>query len=322
MGRRTNKLSTADLTVQATAEVHELDDFDTALHTFIRDCKIRNLSEHTLKSYRQELKSFRNMLEVQGVDTKPSRITKKVVKDNVILYMMDKLGSKEVSINTRLRTIRTFFNWLTKESFILRSPMEGMSLIKQKKTIIETFSRDQLRLILAQSDKSTFTGVRDYTLMLLLVETGVRAREVCGIRLGDINWQDSVIRIDGKGYKERFVPMQTTMKRQLSKYIAVRGETDTDTLFITVDNTPLSKRRVQEAIALYGRKSNIQNVRCSPHTFRHTFAKMSVQNGADVFALQAVLGHTSLEMVRNYVNLFSSDVFEKHKKFSPVEKLF
>src|SRR5690606_24923411 len=112
------------------------------------------------------------------------------------------------------------------------------------------------------------------------------------------------------------------MKRQLRKYLAVRGELDTPNLFVTIDNTPLTKRQLQERIAKYGRMAGIKNVRCSPHTFRHTFAKMAVQNGADVFALQAVLGHASLEMVRNYVNLFSSDVFESHKKFSPLEKLF
>ncbi|MCY7585928.1 tyrosine-type recombinase/integrase [Bacillus safensis] len=112
------------------------------------------------------------------------------------------------------------------------------------------------------------------------------------------------------------------MKRQLRKYVQIRGDVPNEALFVTIDNTPLTIRQVQNRLRKYGRKANIKNVRCSPHTFRHTFAKMSVQNGADVFALQAVLWHTSLDMVRNYVNLFSSDVMDAHKKFSPVEKLF
>src|SRR5690625_6910135 len=84
----------------------------------------------------------------------------------------------------------------------------------------------------------------------------------------------------------------------------------------------MSRKAVQDRIAKYGRMANITNVRCSPHTFRHTFAKMSIRNGADVFALQKILGHQTLDMVRTYVNLFSTEVAEAHRKFSPMENLY
>nr|WP_230116389.1 tyrosine-type recombinase/integrase [Bacillus velezensis] len=146
--------------------------------------------------------------------------------------------------------------------------------------------------------------------MLLLIETGVRVRELTDISVKDIRWEDSQILINGKGYKERLVPIQSTVKTRLRKYVQIRGDVPNGALFVTIDNTPLTTRQVQNRLSKYGRMANIKNVRCSPHTFRHTFAKMSVQNGADVFALQAVLGHSSLDMVRNYVNLFSSDVMD------------
>lgn len=322
MARRSNKIIVE--TVEETDKKSEVftEDFETSLHMFLRDCKIRNLSEHTLKYYKNELIAFRSILEAQDIPTSPDKITLKILKENVILYMMETLDRKETSINTRLRAIRAFFNYLEKERMISDNPATELSLIKQKKEVIETFSREQLRSILRQPNLETFTGLRDYTLMLFLVETGVRVRELTEISVKDIRWEDSQVLINGKGYKDRLVPIQATTKRQLRKYIAVRGEVANDALFVTIDNTPLTKRQVQERIKKYGRMANIKGVRCSPHTFRHTFAKMSVQNGADVFALQAVLGHTSLEMVRNYVNLFSSDVFESHKRFSPVEKLF
>lgn len=321
IARRRNKIDFDHERNQPKIEI-EPEDFETSLHMFLRDCKIRNLSEHTVKYYRNELIAFRNMLEKQGISTYPEDITLKTLKDHVILYMMEKLNRKESSINTRLRAIRAFFNFLEKEGMITENPVRDLSLLKQKKTVIETFTREQLHAILRQPDQSTFTGFRDYTIMLLLIETGIRARELVSLSVSDIRWEDSQILVDGKGNKERLVPIQTTMKRQLKKYVAVRGDIPSDALFVTIDNTPLSRRQLQTRIQKYGRMANIKNVRCSPHTFRHTFAKMAVQNGADVFSLQAVLGHASLEMVRNYVNLFSTDVYESHKRFSPLEKLF
>ncbi|WP_163538679.1 tyrosine-type recombinase/integrase [Gracilibacillus sp. YIM 98692] len=321
MARRRNKLTSEDLTPQKQAPIYGAEDFESALHLFLRDCKVRNLSEHTVKYYRNELIGFRNMLERQKVDTEPHKITEVLIKEKVILYMMEELGRKDVTINSKLRAIRAFFNFLYNESYIIKNPVANISLIKQKKTIIETFSRDQLRLLMAQPDQSTFTGMRDYTILLFLLETGVRARELIDISVSDINWQDNVVRINGKGSKERHVPIQSTMKTQLRKYVNIRGKLEHDALFVTIDDTSLTKRQLQNRIALYGRRASIKDVRCSPHTFRHTFAKMSVQNGADVFHLQAVLGHTSMDMVRNYVNLFSRDVFNGHRKFSPVEKL-
>ena len=107
----------------------------------------------------------------------------------------------------------------------------------------------------------------------------------------------------------------------LKRYLKARGASYVDSLFITQDDGKMSRKAVQDRIAKYGRMAGITNVRCSPHTFRHTFAKMSVRNGANLFDLQKILGHQSLEMVRVYVNLFSSEVAEAHAKFSPIENL-
>lgn len=321
MARRKNQLSQEEL-LPGRSPIYTIDDFDSALHLFLRESKIRNLSEFTIRYYRQQLELFRKHLEKQQQPTNPSKITEHIIKEHIILYMMDR-GNKEKTINTLLRAVKTFFNFLVSESYLLRNPTENVKLLKHKKTIIQTFSREQLHTILSQPNLSTFVGVRDYTIMLLFIETGIRAKELENIRLDDVKWNDNLILIrEGKGYKERHVPIQTTMKKQLAKYVQLRGQLETDILFVNIDNGPISKRQVQIRISKYGQMANITNVRCSPHTFRHTFAKMSVQNGANVFALQAVLGHTSLDMVRNYVNMFSTDVLEAHRKFSPVEKLF
>ncbi|WP_336865231.1 tyrosine-type recombinase/integrase [Peribacillus frigoritolerans] len=317
MSRRKNNLSPTILQ----ASKSDVDSFEYLYNQFVRDCRIRNLSDHTFRYYKNELLKFCKRLERNEVDTSPTNITEEMIKEIVILGMMNE-GKKEATINANLRAIRSFFNFLEKEGYIIENPVKDVKLVKQKKTIIQTFSRDQIHQLLRQPDRSTFTGIRDYTLMMFLLETGVRVRELCDIQTTDINFTDGVVRIDGKGNKERHVPIQKTTKKQLANYLQIRGQLDTKTLFVNIDNDPLAIRAIQTAIQKYGRMAGIINVRCSPHTFRHTFAKMSVQNGADVFSLQAVLGHTSMDMVRNYVNMFSNEVRDNHSKFSPIEKLF
>jgi integrase/recombinase XerD len=157
---------------------------------------------------------------------------------------------------------------------------------------------------------------------MVFLETGIRVNELVGLSLADIQWEDSLLRIrNAKTYRERLVPIQSEMKKQLKKYISIRGVVESDALFVTIDETPLLRRSVQQRIDIYGVKAKIKDVRCSPHTFRHTFAKLSVQQGANIFELQTILGHTSMEIVKTYVNLFGNDVRERHKDFSPLKVL-
>ncbi|KAF0993967.1 Tyrosine recombinase XerD [Geobacillus sp. TFV-3] len=296
--------------------------FEELLEIFIEDCKLRNLREHTIKYYRSELNAFVKLLKEQKIELRVSEWTGETIKRNVIMYMKEK-GLKTVSINSRLRAMRAFFNFLEGRNLIKSNPMKDIKLLRDRKRIVETFDNQQIKALFKACDLRTFVGLRDYTIMMLLLETGVRVNELVGIKTTDIIWEQKVIRIrNTKGGFERFVPIQDKMISQLKKYLVVRGNVDTDCLFITRDNTPLSKKQVQDRIKEYGKKAGIKNVRCSPHTFRHTFAKLCVLNGANAFQLQAILGHTSLEVTKVYVNLFSSEVQQGHAKFSPINNLF
>ncbi|MBV7509687.1 tyrosine-type recombinase/integrase [Bacillus sp. sid0103] len=321
--RRTNALSTEDLTKLRGSLRSDYLDFNDALELFIKDGEIRNLREHTIKYYRNELTTFQKLLVEQSVTTYPGEITKDIINDNVIRYLRVEKGLKTTSINTRLRAIRAFFNFLYKDRYIPQNPVENLSLIRDRKAIIATFTVKQITDILSRPDLKTFVGVRDYSLMLLLLETGVRVNELIGVKVSDINWEESKVLIrNTKGYLQRYVPLSATMKDQLRRYLAIRGNVvDCDALFITIDDTPLTKRQIQSRISVYGKEAGIEGVRCSPHTFRHTFAKLSVKNGAGIFELQQILGHTTFDMVRTYVNLFAEDVKEQHRKFSPLNNL-
>ncbi|WP_230199336.1 tyrosine-type recombinase/integrase [Oceanobacillus kimchii] len=270
-----------------------------------------------MKYYRSELTTFRKILNEQGLNLSPYEITNEIIKRHVVMYMKEK-GIKAVSINSRLRALRSFFNLLESQNYIKVNPMKDIKLLKDRKRIVETFDKKQIKALFNACDLRTFVGYRDKTIMLLLLETGVRANELIGIKVIDIIWSQKVVRITKtKGGYERFVPIQNKMIDQLKKYVSIRGQIENDYLFITQDDAPMSKRQIQNRIKYYGEVAKIKNVRCSPHTFRHTFAKLSVMNGANAFQLQAILGHSTLEVIKVYVNLFSSEVQEGHSKFSP-----
>jgi len=297
------------------------DDFEDNLTAFIRSRRAANRSDETIRYYREQLGSFMRTLEKQGVATRLQRLTSDIITEHFIEYSLEVRRVKYSTVATCLRAVRAFLNWAEDRGVIEESPMKGITISAPKVSEVETFTRDQFNEILRQPNLETFVGLRDYVIMVVLLETGIRVRELCDINVGDIRWADSQILVHGKNGNDRLVPFQAQTRRVLKRYLKARGASYVDSLFITQDDGKMSRKAVQDRISKYGRMAGITNVRCSPHTFRHTFAKMSVRNGANLFDLQKILGHQSLEMVRVYVNLFSSEVAEAHAKFSPIENL-
>jgi len=296
----------------------EAEEFEIALNTFIRHCKIRNLSDSTIVYYRDVLGMLRKVSERMNV-RRPIDITHEHIHD-FMLAKRDE-GAADATVDKYLRGWRAFFNYMTTEGFLPENPFDQVAKVKSEKRIIETFSKPQLKALFKAPDKSKFTGYRDYVLMLLLLETGVRISEAEGILIPNINWKERRIKVYGKGRKERYVPFQKTLESHLRQYIEIRGLLDHDFLFVNIDNTPAKVRTMQENIQEYGVAAGIKGVRVSPHTFRHTMAKMYVMSGGDPLSLQIILGHSTLDMVRNYVNLFSNDITKKHERHSPLETL-
>lgn len=298
------------------------DDFNENVSSFLTHLRTLDRSPHTLEFYQKELRKFMVTLENNGVKTNLKALTSEIITREYIMYHMDELDAKYATIAATLRALRAFLNWaVDKERVIKFSPMEDVTIGKVRPRTIETFTRSQLRDLFEQPDLSLFVGIRDYAMLTLFIETGIRVRELSDIKLDDVRFSDNQILIRGKNGEDRLVPFQTHTRRVLREYIKARGESDIDNLFVSHDDLPMNRDSVRRRIVKYGRMANITNVRCSPHTFRHTFAKMYIQNGGDVFSLQSILGHKSMEMVRVYVNLFSNEVAEAHAKFSPIEHL-
>ena len=297
------------------------DDFDENVSYFLSHLKMKGRSVYTILYYKRELRKFMVTLEEGGVATRLRRLTSDIIMDEYVMYVSEEKGARHASIAATLRALKAFLNWAISRGIISQNPMNDVPIGKVKPKTIETFTRDQIRNLLAQPDRELFIGLRDYTIMVTLLETGIRVRELADIKMNDVRFSDNQILIRGKNGDDRLVPFQTQTRRVLRDYIKARGQADVDYLFITHDDKQMNRDSVRRRTIKYGRMAGIDNIRCSPHTFRHTFAKMSVKNGADLFALQQILGHKSLDMVRVYVNLFSDEVSDAHAKFSPIEGL-
>ncbi|MFC2019621.1 tyrosine-type recombinase/integrase [Chloroflexota bacterium] len=229
------------------------------------------------------------------------------------------------SIQGYARTIKAFWSWLLVEGYIDNNPMIRLKLPKTPHKVVATFAPEQVKRMLARLDRKKTNGFRDYVMVLVLLDTGVRLTELVGLQVDDIDFGRSCFLVHGKGGHERVVPFGREVRRVLWRYTSsVRPNSvlsGASQVFLKEDGTALRPRSLQSMLTRLGMKAGISGVRCSPHTFRHTFAKQYLMEGGDVFTLQSILGHSSLEVVKIYINLASGEIAEQHRKFSPVDNM-
>lgn len=293
-------------------------DFDYCMDQFIKNLKLRNLSEHTIEFYDKNLTVIRRCLKAMGINENPETI-KRDQLEKVLVYCMDELNNNPGTINHRISTMKQFFKFLYQSNYIDSDPAEKLKKQKTKQLQVQPFTDQEIRALFNAPDKKSFVGYRDYIAMMLLLETGIRLSEITNLKIHDINLDlNEILITNGKGNKERKVYFQYVMKQHIKKFLKVRGELEHDYFLISRSNSPLKNKALQDRITIYGQLAQI-NKRVSPHTFRHTFAKLYITNGGDAFSLQQILGHTTGEMTKKYVQLFGSDLRQLHKKYSPLE---
>jgi site-specific recombinase XerD len=230
-----------------------------------------------------------------------------------------------ISINTYLRTIRSAFNRWVSEGFLEVTPFDRVKVPKAPKKVIPTFSQEQLEALLSAINISTPEGFRDRLLILLYLDTAARLGEITNLKISDVNPMEKCLKIFGKGQKERIVPIGVTTQKMLWKYLNFYRPDPAlpryEHVFLTRDGRPLTGKRVEAIMKKYGEKAGISGVRCSPHTLRHTACVMWLRNGGDIFSLQRITGHSSLEVLRGYVNLAQGDIAAAHQRYSAVDNL-
>jgi len=193
---------------------------------------------------------------------------------------------------------------------------------KLEKLLVTPFSRQDIDNLLTLCGGTAFVRVRNRAIVLLFLDTGLRLSELAGIQLGHIDVGRGVIRVLGKGAKERLVRMGTTTQKALLTYVLRRDDSH-ECLWVTASRRePMTARAIQVMVKRLCRLAEIDGPKCGPHTFRHTAAINYLRNGGDQFTLQVMLGHSSLEMTRRYVSsLGAEDMMRVHEKASPVDNL-
>jgi len=285
------------------------------LAAFLLACKVEELSPSTISSYSQFLGDFVKNAAALGI-TQPKQLTFSHISK---LLQKKQETCSPVSIYAHYRHIKRFCNWLVEEKVLAESPMRHIKPPRVPHTLIKPFTLEQVKRILALCDESTFLGLRNKAIILVFVETAIRLSEMARMQIQEIDFETGLIKIMGKGSRERVVAIQDKTKAILRRYLLSRNDRH-GCVWVNEERQPLTLSGIGQMIRSLGKQAGLRNVRCSPHTFRHTSATMMLDSGAREFEVQAILGHSTLTMTRRYMSSLNSEkAAEAHKRFSPVE---
>lgn len=289
-----------------------------AYEAFRLRCQAQNLSSGTCGWYDITVRCWNTFLEAQEI-TRAREVTPTVVRAYLEDMRRRKLASGYMS--RTYGALRCFFSFLARERLIPQNPFEMVEKPRAERKLIRPLSMEQMRVLLSGLNQNYFPNHSVWTIMVLILDTGLRISEVIDLRTDQIDFQRGVLRVMGKGGKEREVPFGATSKQALWNYTARRSVApEQGIMFVNRFGGKLCRIWVQKTIRLLGRRLGIQGVRVSPHTLRHTFAINYIRNGGDAFSLQRILGHSSLDMVKIYVSLADTDVAAMYRKFSPMDR--
>lgn len=304
-----------------------------AVQGYMLRCQSKKLSFRTMEWYEQKLACFCTyMAETQVYDLQA--VTLWHVRAFIVAVQEGKAGTvtlqprkeekvSDLTVKGYVQVLKGFFNWCASEDLIKANPVVKLENPKVGKYIIPTFDEVQIEALLAACDLKTPLGYRDYTMMLLLLDTGIRLSELCGLCLEDVH--RDYIRVLGKGEKEREVGMHPETAQHVWKYVNKFRQADNGSerhVFLNRYGKPLTDTGVAQTIADAGRRAGLSGVRVSPHTFRHTFAVMYLDNGGDLYKLSRLLGHSDIGTTEEYLKNFKSRQARKDQdSFSPVNRL-
>jgi len=295
------------------------------LFKFREHLKVLGRSGATIEAYGEHVKSF---LETSG-DVK--EVTRKKIEDYIagLSEHRTKEGSpyRPGTIALKVRSIKRFFEFLEHTNVVFINPAELIPEPHPKVGLPkETLSREEALKVLDQPNLSTMTGIRDRAILEVFYSTGIRLDELSSLTIYDVDLQGAMLRVNmGKGKKDRVVPLGKFAVRFLREYVTkvrphfTRKNKAERRLFMDTYGKPLSKQMVSIGVRSYARAAGIEK-KVSAHTFRHTFATELVRNGADITAVQKMLGHSDLGVTQVYLRTAGVDVKSAHQKSHPREK--
>lgn len=279
----------------------------------------RGLSRNSIANYAYDLQKLVNWLALHEIQDTPIKISEQRLQE--FIYHI----AKEVNPRSQSRIIsglRGFFNYLVFEEYRKTNPLELIESPKIGRKLPDTLSEEEIDNIISAIDLSNPQGERNRAILETLYGCGLRVSELIHLKISDLFFEEGFIKVTGKGDKQRFVPIANTTKKYISLYRKeIRNhqaisEESQDTLFLNRRGKALSRAMIFTIVKTLAEKAGIQKT-VSPHTFRHSFATHLLENGADLRAIQQMLGHESITTTEVYTHVDTSHLAKVMEQFHP-----
>ena len=281
-------------------------------------------SVHTVQAYRRDVTQYLDYLDFRG-DPAELAVDRQTVRRFLALLRRDAFASgrkrkqslSDRSVARKLSALRGFYRWLGRRGLVSVDPSLLVQLPKQGRSLPVFAEEGWIHRMMGLPDTSTRKGLRDRALLELLYGAGLRLAELQGLRRDDVDFRGELLRVLGKGGKERLVPCQGEAKRWLGRWLDLIGVSAADPVFPGRDpERPLSRRTVQRIVERYlGQVAGL--ARISPHVLRHSFATHLLERGADLRSIQEMLGHASLASTQIYTHVSTEKLKAVHRKAHP-----
>ena len=271
----------------------------------------KGLSQNSVKSYQSDLLHFMEW-SVQALKI-PAKLTTSQDINKYIKYLFDQ-DFKSSSVNRKISSIKAYFIFLKKKKYIDVIPTEDIPIPKQNKNLPNSMSEKDVETLLSCINSKKDIEIRDRAMVELLYATGVRVSELINIKFSNIDMNRNVVRVLGKGSKERLIPFGDQAHDSIIKYLQIRGKSQSKELFLSNRGKILSRVSFWNRVKVYLIRCNLKS-NISPHTLRHAFATHLLNRGADLRSVQMLLGHSDLSTTQIYTHIAKqrlSDILKKH----------
>lgn len=284
--------------------------FEDACNMYLDDCRIRNLREGTINHYKQSYRQFYKYFD----PSMPIEDFNKDVYDKFVIYMRETIKN-DISINSYLKDLTTTLRMMMRKGYIEKF---DMPIIKTDKHPVETYTDEELDKLLTKPDmrKCDFAEYQSWVMTSFLFSTGMRQRSMNNIKIKDVDFDNNVIYVNfTKNRKVLIVPMIESLKHILQEYLKHRQHKSNDEyLFTNIFGQQLTKSTGYHRLYWYNKNRGVETT--GIHRYRHTFAKQWILRGGDVVSLSRILGHSSLDITQNYLNLLVSDIGQKAEEIN------
>ena len=281
----------------------------------------KGLARNTLEAYSRDINRLASFLQTQGIRSWTESESKYL---RSYLSRLREAGLGVRSITRNLVSLRQFFLFLAKEGIITENPLPRLFLPEEGRKLPKPLDIEQVQRLLVQPDPSTLLGARDQAMLELLYATGLRVSELVSLNVQQINLEGDFLTVRGKGGKVRVVPFGRWADEKVRRYLRevrpkLLGGRSNSFLFLTRSGKPLTRQGFWKLIRRYALAAGIES-KVTPHTLRHSFATHLLEGGADLRAVQSMLGHSDISTTQIYTHVDRSHLKKIHHRFHPRER--